>query len=290
MRTRIILLLVALTWACGESKDREKTISVSILPQRYFVERIAGDYVKVNVMIPPGANPAVSDLSTEQLKALHNSSIYFAVGYLPFEVSNLYPFLDKQEKHIRLIKQSGEMDLAEGACDHDHDHGDHSHAGNFDPHVWMSPRYAEMMARTIREVLSEKFPEKKAEFEANFKLFKQEIDSIDTEARRIIPGKQNKTFLIYHPALTYFARDYGMEQIAIEDEGKEPNPTHLKSVIDTCRAKGIKIVFIQNQFDVANAKSIAKEIDGEVIAIDPLTPDWKQEMESLLQIIEQKMK
>lgn len=290
MRTWIILLLVALTWSCGESKDREKTISVSILPQRYFVERIAGDYVKVNVMIPPGANPAVSDLSTEQLKALHNSSIYFAVGYLPFEVSNLYPFLDKQEKHIRLIKQSEGMDLAEGACDHDHDHGDHSHAGNFDPHVWMSPRYAEMMARTICEVLSEKFPEKKAEFEENFKLFKQEIDSIDTEARRIIPGKQNKTFLIYHPALTYFARDYGMEQIAIEDEGKEPNPTHLKSVIDTCRAKGIKIVFIQNQFDVANAKSIAKEIDGEVIAIDPLTPDWKQEMESLLQIIEQKMK
>lgn len=291
MRTWIILLLVALTWSCGESKDREKTISVSILPQRYFVERIAGDYVKVNVMIPPGANPAVSDLSTEQLKALHNSSVYFAVGYLPFEVGNLYPFLEKQEKHIRLIKQSEGMDLAEGACDHDHDHdhGDHDHAGNFDPHVWMSPRYAGMMARTICEVLSEKFPEKKAEFEENFKRLKQEIDSIDAEARRIIPGKQNKTFLIYHPALTYLARDYGMEQIAIEDEGKEPNPTHLKSVIDTCRAKGIKIVFIQNQFDVANAKSIAKEIDGEVIAIDPLTPDWKKEMESLLQIIEQKM-
>ena len=147
-----------------------------------------------------------------------------------------------------------------------------------------------MMAQTICKVLSEKFPEKKAEFEKNLMQFKQEIDSVDAEARRIIPAKQNKTFLIYHPALTYFAKDYGMEQIAIEDEGKEPNPTHLKSVIDTCRAKGIKIVFIQNQFDVANAKSVAREIDGEVIAIDPLNADWKKEMESLLQIIEQKMK
>ncbi|MBC5623033.1 MULTISPECIES: metal ABC transporter solute-binding protein, Zn/Mn family [Butyricimonas] len=286
MRIGIILMLVALLWACDENKDREKTISVSILPQRYFVERIAGDYVKVNVMIPPGANPAVSDLSTEQLKALHNSSIYFAVGYLPFEISNLYPFLEKQEKHIQLVKQSEGMELEEGTCDCGHHH---THPGNFDPHVWMSPRYAGMMAQTICKVLSEKFPEKKTEFEQNFKQFKQEIDSIDAEARRIIPAKQNKTFLIYHPALTYLAKDYGMEQIAIEDEGKEPNPSHIKAVVDTCRAKGIKIVFIQNQFDVMNAKAIAREIDGEVIAIDPLSADWKKEMESLLRIIEQKM-
>ena len=110
MKIGIIVVLMALLTACGENKDKERTISVSILPQRYFVERIAGDYVKVNVMIPPGANPAVSDLSTEQLKALHNSSIYFAVGYLPFELSNLYPFLETQ-KNMLLVKQSVGMEL-----------------------------------------------------------------------------------------------------------------------------------------------------------------------------------
>lgn len=119
-------------------------------------------------------------------------------------------------------------------------------AGNFDPHVWMSPRYAEMMARTILDVLAAKFPDQREAFEKNYRQFRVEIDSIDQAARRIIPKKENKTFLIYHPALTYFAKDYGMEQISIEDEGKEPNPSHLKAVIDTCRAKGIKIVFIQN--------------------------------------------
>ena len=290
MKIGIVIALIALLTACGENKDKERTISVSILPQRYFVERIAGDYVKVNVMIPPGANPAVSDLSTEQLKALHNSSIYFAVGYLPFELSNLYPFLEKQEE-VLLVKQSVGMDLEAGSCNHGHDHGhgDCSHEGGFDPHVWMSPRYADMMARTMLDVLAAKFPDQKETFEKNYRQFKSEIDSIDREARRIIPEKKNKTFLIYHPALTYFAKDYGMEQISIEDEGKEPNPAHIKEVIDTCRAKGIRIVFIQNQFDVANAKAIAKEIDGEVIAIDPLSPDWKTEMYSLLGIIEQKM-
>ena len=289
----IIVVLIAMLTACGGNTDKERTISVSILPQRYFVERIAGGYVKVNVMIPPGANPAVSDLSTEQLKALHNSSVYFAVGYLPFELSNLYPFLETQ-KNMLLVKQSVGMDLEQGTCNHDHGHGhqhDHgSREGNFDPHVWMSPRYAEMMARTILDVLAAKFPDQRATFEKNYRQLRVEIDSIDQAARRIISEKENKTFLIYHPALTYFAKDYGMEQISIEDEGKEPNPSHLKAVIDTCRIKGIKIVFIQNQFDVANAKAVAKEIDGEVITIDPLSPDWKAEMCSLLGIIEQKMK
>ena len=264
----IIVVLIAMLTACGENTDKERTISVSILPQRYFVERIAGDYVKVNVMIPPGANPAVSDLSTEQLKALHNSSIYFAVGYLPFELSNLYPFLGTQ-KNMLLVKQSVGMDLEQGTCNHDHGHGhqhDHgSHEGNFDPHVWMSPRYAEMMARTILDVLAAKFPDQRETFEKNYRQLRVEIDSIDQAARRIISEKEHKTFLIYHPALTYFAKD-------------------------TCRVKGIKIVFIQNQFDVANAKAVAKEIDGEVITIDPLSPDWKAEMCSLLGIIEQKMK
>lgn len=233
----------------------------------------------------------MSDLNTEQLKALHNSSIYFAVGYLPFELSNLYPFLETQ-KNMLLVKQSAGMDLEEGACHHDHgsfhDHG--FHEGNFDPHVWMSPKYAKMMARNILEVLAEKFPDQREIFEKNYNRFQVEIDSIDQAARRIVREKENRTFLIYHPALTYFAKDYGMEQISIENEGKEPNPSHLKAVIDTCRAKGIKIVFIQNQFDVANAKAVAKEIGGDVIAIDPLSPDWKAEMCSLLGIIEQKMK
>ena len=107
--------------------------------------------------------------------------------------------------------------------------------------------------------------------------------------RRIVSSKKHKTFLIYHPALTYFAKEYGMRQISIENEGKEPNPAHVKAIVDTCRAQNIRVVFIQNQFDISNATTIAQEIGGKVIPIDPLAENWKEEMERLLNIINQEM-
>lgn len=270
--------------ACGAKRDKSKNVSVSILPQKYFVERIAGDFVRVNVMIPPGANPAVSDLTSEQLKMLNNSSIYFAVGYLPFELTHIYSLL-KDKKDILLIKHADAIELPEKELP-THRHGE---LESLDPHIWMSPAYAKQMAQTIRDVLIDRFPEEKSLFSENCDRFMQEIDSIDREARRIILPKRHKLFLIYHPALTYFARDYGMEQIAIEDEGKEPNPVHVKMIIDRSREKGVRVVFIQSQFDEANARAIATEIGGEVIPIDPLNVDWKGEMNSLLKIIDQKM-
>ncbi|MCR9011787.1 metal ABC transporter solute-binding protein, Zn/Mn family [Gabonibacter chumensis] len=278
------IVLVLCIVACGTKQDKSKNISVSILPQKYFVERIAGDFARVNVMIPPGANPAISDLTSEQLKMLNNSSLYFAIGYLPFELTHIYSLL-KNRRDIQLIKHTDAIELPEKEFPA-HKHGD---VESLDLHIWMSPTYAKQMARTIRDVLSDKFPEKKNLFSENCDRFMQEIDSVDREARRIVLSKRHKLFLIYHPALTYFARDYGMEQIAIEDEGKEPNPVHVRTIIDRSREKGVRVVFIQSQFDEANAHAIATEIGGEVISIDPLNPDWKEEMNALLKIIDLKM-
>ena len=273
--------------SCKNKSISTRLVSVSILPQKYLTEQIAGDYLTVNVMIPPGMNPATCDLSTEQLKKLYDSDLCFTIGYLPFEQIHLFPVLENRPD-IQIVNHSANLQLIHGSCGHTHAAGD-EHDGA-DPHIWLSPAHARTMATTVYEVLSEKYPEQKLQFEQNYQALLQKIDSIADRAKQVLDHKKDKIFLIYHPALTYFAADYGMEQISIEDEGKEPNPSHLKAVIDTCRAKGIKIVFIQNQFDVANAKAIAKEIDGEVITIDPLRPDWKAEMCSLLGIIEQKMK
>ena len=273
--------------SCKNKSISTRLVSVSILPQKYLTEQIAGDYLTVNVMIPPGMNPATCDLSTEQLKKLYDSDLCFTIGYLPFEQIHLFPVLENRPD-IQIVNHSANLQLIHGSCGHTHAAGD-EHDG-VDPHIWLSPAHARTMATTVYEVLSEKYPEQKLQFEQNYQALLQKIDSIADRAKQVLDHKKDKIFLIYHPALTYFAADYGMEQISIEDEGKEPNPSHLKAVIDTCRAKGIKIVFIQNQFDVANAKAIAKEIDGEVITIDPLSPDWKAEMYSLLGIIEQKMK
>ena len=228
-------------------------------------------------MIPPGANPATCELAPGQLKKLYNSSIYFAVGYLPFEVTHLYPVLRERHDILLVNHSDGETLLQGEASDHDH---------LVDPHIWMSPARARRMAATIARVLGERFPDHQDDFVRNLDRLNADIDSIDREARRVTAGKTHRAFLIYHPALTYFAADYGLEQVVIEHHGKEPSPLHLKAIIDSCRARDIKTVFIQSQFDEQNARAVAREIGGQVIPIDPLNPDWKSEMCALLAIIE----
>lgn len=278
----IVCIFFSLT-ACKEKTSQQRTVSVSILPQQYLVERIAGDYLQVNVMIPPGMNPATCDLSTGQLKKLYDSDICFTVGYLPFELSHLYPVLENR-KQIKVINHSENLNLLSGGCGHQHDES-HEHGG-VDPHIWLSPAYAKKMATTIYQVLSEQYPEQKQVFQTNYESLVQDIDSIANKAEQVLKDKKDKTFLIYHPALTYLAHDYGMEQISIEDEGKEPNPAHLKEIIDLAHEKNIRIIFIQNQFDVKNAESVARQIGARVISIDPLTADWLTEMNKLIQIFE----
>ncbi|MBD9178496.1 MAG: ABC transporter substrate-binding protein [Odoribacter splanchnicus] len=279
------ILLLSLH-SCRNKHTETRTVSVSILPQKYFIEKIAGDYVKVNVMVPPGMSPATCDLSTEQLKKLYDSDLCFTVGYLPFELTHLYPVLTSRSD-IRLINHSEGIDLIDGSCGHLHAHAAEDRSGGHegvDPHIWLSPRYARDMASTVLKVLSEQYPEQQEQFARNYQGLLAEIDAVATQADSVLSGKQHKSFLIYHPALTYFAKDYGMEQISIEDEGKEPNPAHLKKIIDSAKEKDIRIIFIQSQFDVNNAKSIAKEIGATVIPIDPLNENWTAEMNRLIEI------
>lgn len=280
--TFLLVLLITLG-GCKNRTSRQQTVSVSILPQKYLTERIAGDLLQVNVMIPPGMNPATCDLSTGQLKKLYDSELCFTIGYLPFELTHLYPVLENQP-NIKVINHSENLKLLSGGCGHQHD-ADHEHGG-VDPHIWLSPANARQMATTIFQVLSEQYPEHKEQFQSNYNALTQDIDQIAVKAREILKDKKDKTFLIYHPALTYFAHDYGMEQISIEDEGKEPNPAHLKKIIDMAKEKNIRIIFIQNQFDVRNAESVARQTGARVIGIDPLTADWLGEMNKLLHIFE----
>lgn len=285
--TIICLLCFILSMqACKENKGNKQTVSVSILPQKYFVEKIAGDYLQINVMIPPGMSPETCDLSTEQLKKLYDSDICFTIGHLPFELAHLYPILNKRSD-IRIINHSENIQLLSGSCKHQH-HNGHEHIG-VDPHIWSSPRYAIQMAQQIFEALTEQYPAQKEIFKKGYKQLCQEIESVKKNADKNLSPKRGSMFLIYHPALTYFADDYGLKQISIENEGKEPNPTHLKHLIDLAKENNIRIIFIQSQFDKNNALSIAKEIEGEVISIDPLAENWTQEVNRLIKILQEKL-
>ena len=148
--------------AC-QPTSKQRTVSVSILPQKYFIEKIAGDYLKVNVMVPPGMNPATCDLSTEQLKKLYDSDLCFTIGYLPFELTHLYPVLE-QRQDIRTINHSEGLPLLAGSCSHS---GEGHHHGGVDPHIWLSPKYAAGMANTVYLALSEQYPEQAETFQHN---------------------------------------------------------------------------------------------------------------------------
>lgn len=285
--TIIGLLCVILSiQACKEKSGNKQTVSVSILPQKYLVEKIAGDYLQVNVMIPPGMSPETCDLSTEQLKKLYDSDICFTIGHLPFELTHLAPVV-KQRKDIRIINHSEGIKLLSGSCGHQH-HNGHEHSG-VDPHIWSSPRYVAQMAQQIFKALSEQYPTQKEKFEEGYKTLAKEIETVKEKADSALNKKRGSMFLIYHPALTYLADDYGLQQVAIENEGKEPNPAHLKHIIDLAKEKNIRIIFIQSQFDKNNALSVAKEIGGEVIPIDPLAENWTEEINKLIKVLQEKL-
>ena len=164
-----------------------------------------------------------------------------------------------------------------GECkEHDGQHEDedhHEHEG-LDPHIWLSPRLVKEQARVILKALQEVDPNHRNAYESNFRQFASQIDELDADLIKLFAGKQGLQFIVFHPSWGYFAHAYGLEQVPIEVEGKEPKPSQLRELIEHAKKEKIKVVFVQPQFSTKTAKLIAKEIDGQVAFADPLAEDW----------------
>jgi zinc transport system substrate-binding protein len=278
MRKGICFLLLALIVSCGrQSNDGGKRIiTVSIAPFKYFVEAIGGDDFKVNVMVPAGANPHIYEPFPEQINELRRSVAYISNGYLGFEMTWLDRFYETN-RNLKKLSLCDKIDpLVSG---HHHDNG---HVEGADPHYWVSPKCALIMASSIRGFLCDLNPSQKQKYEDNYQILVIKINELDNNAKRLFSGVQKKSFMIFHPNLGYLARDYGLEEITVEYEGKEPPPSRMKALIDRARKENIKTIFVQREYDTKNAKAIAGEIGGEIRIIDPLSEDW---MKSTLDII-----
>jgi zinc transport system substrate-binding protein len=263
---------------CSTKKNQQtNTITVSILPQKYFVEQIAGEQFPINVMLPPGASPADYEPSPQQVEKMSNSLIYFYVGHLGFEKSWMKRFR-KTAPDVEYISCSKRIDLLRSDSNHIHE-GDHEHGT--DPHIWTSPENVKTISRTIYSSLKEKYPEKAGTFKTNLDNFISKIDSLDYHIRTELEDTTSNTFMIFHPALGYYARDYHLEQLSIEFEGKSPSAAHMKKMIDLAGKKNINSVFVQNQFETSKAKAVANEINATVVSIDPLAENWLNEMYAL---------
>lgn len=271
------VVLLAVSCRTGGDAMGKPVISVSIIPQQYFIEQLAGGLVEVNVMIPPGASPATYEPSVSQLAKLDQSKAYFRIGYIGFEQSWM-------EKISSINPEMKIMDLSEGveiivenAGEEEEDHHGHSHYGP-DPHIWMSVSNARIIARNIHNNLMLLFPHEKEYLQTRFDLFILSLDSLHIDIASKLEGLENRKFMIYHPALTYYARDYSLEQFSLEIEGKTPSPAHLKEMTDLALRYQISKILIQSQFDRKNAEVLARETGSEIIRFDPLDLHWGEQM------------
>lgn len=284
---RIILLFVvaALLFACNSKKqgnqdDGRPVITVSILPQKTFVEKIGGDDFKVNVLVPPGASPAAYTLLPSQLKDIARSEVWFRIGYIGFEQS-WQDKIKQANNEMTVVDLSEGLDLIYGE---EEQHGDHVHVGGVDPHIWMSPSLVKQMAKRIVNVLAELRPENSDKYQANYMKFVKEIDQLDIEIRNELKEFRGSEFITFHPSLSYFAREYGLVQHSLETGGKEPTPQHLREVVDLAKENDINEIYIQTEFDRDHARVFAEEINGEIIEIRPLDPQWAENLMEITHI------
>ncbi|MDX8337666.1 zinc ABC transporter substrate-binding protein [Draconibacterium sp. IB214405] len=285
-RIMLLLILASLFVACGNQKKEKKeavadVVTVSILPQKTFVEKIAGDDFEVNVLIPPGSSPAAYTLLPSQLKDISRSAIWFRIGYIGFEHS----WKDKIEQantKMKVVNISEDLDLI---ADHIEQHGDHVHIDGIDPHVWLSPTLVKQMAKVILDELSALKPEKTNDYKANYMRFVKECDQLDVDLKKQLKDFEGKKFIVFHPSLSYYAREYGLEQFSLETGGKEPTPQQLREVVDMAKSEGIKVIYIQSEFDREHARVFADEIGGEIVEVWPLNPEWEENLRQMTQIL-----
>ncbi len=281
--TFLILLLVACK-SGGEKKtdnpDGKPVITVTIEPLRYFTEAIAGDCFEVVSMVPKGSSPETYDPTPSQLISLSKSTAYLRIGFIGFEQTWMDKLTDNAP-HLQIFDTSRGIDLIlqEDIYDESEENGHHHDHNGPEPHVWNSPANARIIATNVFKALCSLDNKHRDDYLQRYDSLCTVIDRTDSLCRQMLAQPEaDHAFMIYHPALSYFARDYDLLQLSIENEGKEPSPAHLKELINACREENIHVIFVQPEFDRRNAELIARQTGTRVVDINPLAYDWEAEM------------
>jgi zinc transport system substrate-binding protein len=265
----------------GESEGR-LVVVVTLTPQVEFVEKIGGDLVHVVLMVPPGASPHTYEPTPSQMRELVSASAYFKVGSgVEFETAWLDKLLGVNPS-LPVIDGAAGIELIGETHDEDEPPEDEiqRHAGT-DPHVWLSPVYAKRMVENLAAGLAEVDPDNSGKYRANADAYLAELDELDTYIRQKFEGRTDRTFLTYHPSFTYLAHEYGLNQLGIEHEGKEPTPQVLRKAIADARVHGLAFVFVNPQSSARNAETVARELDGAIRPLDPLPRAYVTDMRIL---------
>lgn len=292
MKHSIMALLAALTLAaCAPEPEPEReTLCVSILPLRSLVGEIVGDDFRIDVLVPSGASPETFEPTPRQIVALDKARMIFGVGLLDFEVS----LLQKIENREKIVILSRGIKPLEGTCAHTQ-HRDkpvsarlgkasHKHIHGIDPHIWTSPRELQRMAANAYEAIHAAWPDS-TKYTENYRRLSRELQELDRRTAGKIARSGVKAFIIYHPALTYYARDYGIRQEAVETDGKEPSAKRLAELIRMARREDIHKIFYQKQFPASVVETIARDMNARTVAIDPLHEEVIANIDSITDLI-----
>jgi zinc transport system substrate-binding protein len=278
----IICIIISIILGCCHAYSKELNITVTTLPQKLFVEKIGDKLVKINVMVDKGNDPHTYEPKPSKMIALSESDLYFTIS-LPLEKLWIEKVKGSNRKLKIVAMDSGIEKLISEGQNEDVKH----HDLQADPHTWLSPSRVRIMAENIMDALIRVDISNREIYWSNFLNFVKEINAIDSKIADIfLKSKKNQsTFMVYHPSFLYFAKSYGLNQIAIEFEGKEPPPKHLQSIIETAKKERINKIFIEPQLDKKSAYFIAKSIDAKLIEIDPLSYMWGANLIKLAEFI-----
>jgi len=257
----------------------ERLIAVTILPQKFITEKIAGNLWMVISIIPEGANPHTYEPKINTLKNISNASAYLSLEDVLDEIW-VRKILDvnKKIKIFRMDKGVEKLRMS----DDDHHHGKKLF---HDPHIWLSLDNMKIIAQNTKDALSSIDPANKTNYEKNCEQLIKDIDNLKNEVSQQLVAKKSKSFLVFHPSWGYFARDFGLNQVSIEFEGKEPSPKRLKEIISFAKSKNIKVIFVQPQISSSTVEALAKELGATVVKINPLEYDWLKNMKYVSQNI-----
>lgn len=261
------------------------SVFVSVPPQKYFVDRIGGNRVKVSVLVPAGADPHTFEPKPATMVELSRAGAWFTIG-IPFE-ENLEPRLSSANDELAIVRtEEGIRRAAIAEGDETSHDGHHDHEG-FDPHIWLSPRLVKVQAENILQGLIRIDPAGEKAYRGNARRFAAELDALDRELKTLFSGSRGKAVLVFHPSWGYLAADYGLVQVAIEVDGKEPKGADLARVVELAREKRIRVVFVEPQFSSRSARTIAESIGAKLVTVDPLAANWADNLRKVARVFKQ---
>jgi zinc transport system substrate-binding protein len=253
--------------ACSSApeKSNRPLVAVSVPPQAFIVRKLAGTLVDVEILVPPGANDETYEPAIDRIQAISEARLYVKVGHPSFSIERAW--ID------RLLSERASLEVIDGSAG--------AEVLDQDPHVWVSPSHVRATARNVAAGLERLLPESRTAVAENLRKLETEIDGVDADLRSLFAAAHGRRFFVFHPGWGYLAREYGLEQVAIERHGKEPDAGALAETIADAKSAGVRTIFVQPGFPRASAQVVANEVGAELAVIDPLAYEWSENLRSV---------